>query len=175
MVVYFMKKKCEKYWPELGHPVVYGDITVTLSSEESWPDYTVRCLRCSKVRKPKFKLRITRTRAPVSVKKGYCHGTMHPHSCITRPLMVILFAAWHLYDSSLNLDRCQCAGKGLSSKWKKLVFYSDCYSIYMYINLNGSNIRDKTLSRTEYHITPQFKKLIIEGFSLLEKFLITYM
>ena len=49
-----MKNKCEKYWPELGHPVVYGDITVTLKSEDTWPDYTVRCIQCQKVGLPNF-------------------------------------------------------------------------------------------------------------------------
>ncbi|XP_060604251.1 receptor-type tyrosine-protein phosphatase S-like isoform X3 [Ruditapes philippinarum] len=35
------RHKCDKYWPDLGEPVFYGDLVVSLQSESNLSDYTI--------------------------------------------------------------------------------------------------------------------------------------
>ncbi|XP_053390360.1 receptor-type tyrosine-protein phosphatase O-like [Mercenaria mercenaria] len=36
------RHKCDKYWPNLGEPVFYGDLVVSLQSESNLSDYTIK-------------------------------------------------------------------------------------------------------------------------------------
>ncbi|XP_060599171.1 tyrosine-protein phosphatase 10D-like [Ruditapes philippinarum] len=36
------RHKCDKYWPDLGEPVFYGDLVVSLQSESNLSDYTIK-------------------------------------------------------------------------------------------------------------------------------------
>lgn len=42
---YFLKRKCDIYWPEAARePVYYGDLVVELESESTLPDYVLRVM-----------------------------------------------------------------------------------------------------------------------------------
>ncbi|XP_060599175.1 tyrosine-protein phosphatase 10D-like [Ruditapes philippinarum] len=36
------RRKCDKYWPDLGEPVFYGDLVVSLQSESNMSDYIIK-------------------------------------------------------------------------------------------------------------------------------------
>ncbi|XP_053398126.1 tyrosine-protein phosphatase 10D-like [Mercenaria mercenaria] len=42
------RQKCDKYWPNLGEHVCYGDLVVSLQSESNLSDYTIKILEVKK-------------------------------------------------------------------------------------------------------------------------------
>ena len=44
-----LQTKCDKYWPDVGKQQVFGNITVTMESENLWLNYTVRRLKVAQV------------------------------------------------------------------------------------------------------------------------------
>ena len=50
MIILSFQHKCDKYWPDLGEPVFYGDLVVSLQSESNLSDYTIKIFEIKMVR-----------------------------------------------------------------------------------------------------------------------------